>query len=135
MTGKGAAGNRPWIEASKSKIKGGRLFIVGVDGLKGYIIARLARGKTIRFADDIPRVWFEQLASERLVVRYSRGQPAHRFERVPGRAAEGLDCLIYAFAARQLVTINWRQRADEMRLVAPAATRPRNVIKSGWMSA
>ena len=75
LAGKGMAGNRPWIEASKTKRRGGRLFMIGVDGIKSHILNRLAHGRSIRFAKALPRVWFEQLASERLIVRYSRGQP------------------------------------------------------------
>ncbi len=133
VAGKGAAGNRPWIEASKSKRRGGRLFIIGVDGIKSHILARLSHGRTIRFANDLPRVWFEQLASERLVVRYSRGQPTRRFERIQGRAAEALDCVVYGFAAKQLLNINWQQRRDELSLQAEPNANLRKVIRSGWM--
>src|SRR5262249_51675627 len=45
------------------------------------------RGATLEAA------YFEQLTCERLIVRYQRGQPVRRFERIPGRRAEALDCL------------------------------------------
>lgn len=132
---KGVAGNRPWIEMSKSKVKGGRLFIVGVDGIKSHLNARLTRGSTIRFSDKLSAEWFEQLASERVMVRYRRGQPFRQFERIPGRRAEALDCVVYAFAARQLVNVNWASREEALRSPAapqPAPARPR-VIQSAWM--
>ncbi|AMM83983.1 phage terminase large subunit family protein [Martelella sp. AD-3] len=133
VAGKGVAGNRQWIERSKTK-RGGNLFLVGVDGLKAHIVARLARGRTIRFANDLPPVWFEQLASERLVVRYSRGQPSRRFERIPGRAAEALDCVVYGFAARQLVNVNWLQRADDLRHDQPQTRQEeQRVVRSRWL--
>lgn len=133
VAGKGVAGNRQWIERSKTK-RGGNLFLVGVDGLKAHIVARLARGRTIRFANDLPPVWFEQLASERLVVRYSRGQPSRRFERIPGRAAEALDCVVYGFAARQLVNVNWLQRVDDLRRDTPSHHQtPNRVTRSKWI--
>jgi phage terminase large subunit GpA-like protein len=132
---KGAPGSRPWIERSKGKVKGGRLFIVGVDGLKGHILARLARARSIRFSDSLPAVWFEQLASERVVVRYSRGQPQRRFERIPGRAAEALDCMVYAFAARQLVNVNWDSRmADLRQSIENLARKPPRQIRNQWMN-
>ncbi len=56
LAGKGMAGNRPWIEASKTRRRGGRLFIIGVDGIKSHILIRLAHGRTIRFAEALPRV-------------------------------------------------------------------------------
>lgn len=136
MAGKGVAGNRPWVEASKSKKRrGGRLFLVGVDGIKSHLIARLSRGHTIRFSKDLPLVWFEQLASERVVVRYSRGQPTRLFERIPGREAEALDCVVYGFAARQLVQPNWPQRRDQLCQVdgGSDAAMSKRVIRSNWM--
>jgi phage terminase large subunit GpA-like protein len=133
---KGVTGKRPWIEKSRQKVKGGNLFIVGVDGLKSHIAARLARPASFRFSDDLPEAWFEQLCSERLVVRYSRGQPERRFERIPGRLAEALDCTVYAFAARQLINVNWAAREEQLRDPeggsANLPTRPR-VIESAWL--
>ncbi|NJO53789.1 MAG: phage terminase large subunit family protein [Bacteroidales bacterium] len=132
---KGAAGNRPFIERSSQKIRGGALWVVGVDGIKSHLDARLKRGNSIRFASTLPAVWFEQLASERVVVRYSKGQPQRRFERIPGRRAEALDCVVYGIAARQLLNVNWSARAEVLKnatLAAPPPARPR-VIKSSWM--
>jgi Phage terminase large subunit (GpA) len=62
---------------------------------------RLSRGRSIRFSDSLEPVWFERLCSERKVLRYVRGLPVRRFERKPGAKAEALDCLVYAFTARQ----------------------------------
>ena len=132
MAGKGVFGSRPALQASKSKVKGGRLFLVGVDGLKTTIYSRLARGRSIRFSDSLEPVWFEQLCSERRVLRYVRGLPQRRFERIPGRAAEALDCLVYAFAARQGVTIHFESREVELRSAEPPKAAPR-VIRSSWM--
>ncbi|PZU85022.1 MAG: terminase [Shinella sp.] len=134
FAGKGVAGNRPWIEMSKVKNQRGRLFLIGVDGIKSHLVARLTRGSTIRFASDLPASWFEQLASERIVVRYARGQPSRRFERIAGKQAEGLDCTVYGFAARQMLNINWMQRADELRRgeVVKSEQSPQ-MIKSKWM--
>ena len=126
---------RPWIERAKNKIQGGTLWIVGVDPIKSHLTARLARGASIRFSNMLPAGWFEQLVSERAVVRYVRGQPTSRFERIPGRRAEALDCVVYATAVRQLLTINWEARAEALRnpeLAAAPAARPR-VIRSSWM--
>jgi phage terminase large subunit GpA-like protein len=106
-----------------------------VDGLKSHLIARLSRGRTIRFSDRLPLSWFEQLASERVVVRYTRGQPQRRFERIPGRRAEALDCVVYGFAARQILNINWDQRTDDLRLgVEATAPKVQAVMKSKWLS-
>lgn len=131
MAGKGVAGNRP--PAALSQAKGVKLFLIGVDGLKAQILTRLARGRTIRFSDTLERVWYEQLASERRIVRYVRGQPVRRFERKPGMRAEALDCVVYAYAARTLVTANLDRREEELASVAavPPAVKP--VIRSAWI--
>lgn len=122
---KGVTGKRPWIERSRQKVKGGHLFIVGVDGIKGTLYSRLKRSSMIRFSIDLPASWYEQLASERIVVRYSRGQPEHRIERIPGKQAEALDCTVYAFAARQMVNANWVQRAEQLKLSEVVVKKPR----------
>lgn len=135
---KGVGGSRPFIEQSRQKVKGGWLWIVGVDGIKTHLVSRLTRGSTIRFSASLPPVWFEQLTAERVVVRYSRGQPYRSFERIKGRRAEALDCTVYAFAVRQLVNnINWSVREAQLR--NPAAEEAANrqarpdVIRSAWM--
>ena len=56
--------------------------IVGVDEIKSSLMNRLRRGNSIRFSNGLPASWYEQLASEQVVVRYSRGQPVRMFERI-----------------------------------------------------
>lgn len=127
---KGAAGNRPLIVASQAK--GSKLFIVGVDGAKGQISNRLARGRSIRFSETLERRYFEELASERLVVRYVKGAPTRRWERIPGRHAECLDATVYSWAVRGLLTLNLDRRAEELASVTAPARQP-VVIKSAWL--
>lgn len=119
MAGKGVAGTRPVCEPSRGKVRGGRLFLVGVDTVKSTIYDRLARARALRFADSLERSYYEQLASERKVVRYVRGQPVRRFERKPGARAEALDCLVYAWAARHVVAVNLDDRASSLEGVPP----------------
>lgn len=136
MAGKGVSGTRPFIEPSRSrKTVGARLWLIGVDGIKTAIMARLTRAGSIRFSGDLSPVWYEQLASERAVTRYMRGQPQRRFERVPGRRAEALDCVVYAIAARQVVHVNFAER--EAQLCAGGIqeqVKPKNVYRSKFMT-
>lgn len=132
---KGAPGNRPVIERAGSTTKtGARLWIVGVDTVKTQLFARLPHTGHVRFSEGLPPVWYEQLASERAVIRYSRGQPVRNFERIPGRRAEALDCTVYAYAARQMVNINPELRRDDL---ARADAMPKQnagpVLQSSWM--
>lgn len=132
---KGAPGNRPVIDRASGKTKAGaRLWIVGVDTAKAQLFARLSRGDTIRLSADLPPVWHEQVASERAVVRYRRGQPVRSFERIPGRRAEALDCLVYAFAARQIVTPEWSSRRAQLAQDAAPPVRKEPVLRSTWMA-
>lgn len=101
------AGTRPIVEPSKtSRTRGGKLMLVGVDTIKSGIYDKLARGRALRLSDAVPPSYFEQLASERKVVRYARGQPVRRFERKPGARAEALDCLVYATAAQHVLVLD-----------------------------
>jgi len=95
---------------------------------------KLARGRALRFSESLPPVYYQQLASERRVVRYQRGIPIRRFERKPGMAAEALDCLVYATAARAIVNLDVDRRDNELRQILPPATAPASV-PSPWVSA
>lgn len=127
---KGATGNRPSIRASDTK--GTKLFIVGVDGLKGQLASRLTRGRTVRFSDRLEARFYEELASERLIMRYVRGAPVRLWERIPGRRAESLDCVIYGMAVRGLVTANLDRREDEVASATMPKPRP-TVVRSAWL--
>lgn len=89
---KGMPGPRKVLQASSGKVqRGGRIFLVGVDTIKAALFSRLKRNQGIRFSDKLEDAWFDQLCSERLVVRYVKGAPQRRFERLPGKQAEALD--------------------------------------------
>lgn len=92
-------------------------------------LLQLRQMAKLRTGPHLP--YFEQLASERRVIRYKRRQPSRRFERILGRRAESLDALVDATAARQPVQINFDQRAAELA-AAPMPAPPR-VIRSEWM--
>lgn len=131
---KGAPGNRPMIERAGSTTKtGARLWIIGVDTVKGQLFGRLAQAGSFRFSSDLPPVWFEQLASERSVVRYTRGQPTRSFVRIPGRRAEALDCVVDAFAARALLNLDYDQRRADLSTETAPAPKRAPVLASSWM--
>ncbi|OCC06372.1 terminase [Labrys sp. WJW] len=129
---KGVAGTRPAIEVSKTR--GSRLWILGVDGVKQNVIRRLAGGQGIQFSNTLPARWYEEVTSERLVVRYQRGFPIRQWERIPGRAAECLDCLTYAVAVRGIVGQNLERREQDLSSAGHPAPRQPMVIRSRWMS-
>jgi phage terminase large subunit GpA-like protein len=132
MAIKGMAGPRPSIKVSVGKIKGGgRLWLVGVDTLKATVFNKLSRGIGIRFSNSLEATYYDQLASEKRVVRYSRGQPHRRFERIGGKRAEALDALIYATAARAAVPV----QLDAREALLSNKKRPRTSLAgkiAGW---
>jgi phage terminase large subunit GpA-like protein len=132
---KGAAGwSRPVIVPSKTKK--GRLFIIGVDGVKTQILSRLSRGQSIRFSHTLDVAYYEQLAAERRVVRFARGRPVARFELRPGvRRAEALDCLVLGLAARAAMALSSAAfDAREQELTTPLPPKPApTVYRSQWM--
>jgi phage terminase large subunit GpA-like protein len=131
FAGKGQAGSYPVLRMAKMKTKsqhGGRLALLGVDTCKSIIFSRLQHGHSIRFSKSVLEAsptYFEQLCSERRVVRYVKGRPVRRFERVSHRArAEALDCACYAWAARSIVQIPPDQREDALRRADATAPLP-----------
>lgn len=132
VSGKGVAGfSRAFIE--RSSAKNAPLFLVGVDAIKSQLFARLTRPGVIRFSADLHPVFFEQLTSERRVLRYVKGAPQHRFERVGGKRAETLDATVYALAARNLVNADLDRREQELSTTAALKPQFPNVIRSRWL--
>nr|WP_306266472.1 phage terminase large subunit family protein [Pararhizobium sp. IMCC3301] len=131
MAGKGVAGfQRPAIQLSKTRAA--RLILVGVDTIKSQVMNRLQTGRTIRFSHDLDATYFEQLTGERRIVKYRRGAPVRAFERIPGRRVETLDCLVYAWAARQLVGLDLERRETDLSRANGPEKRPA-IIRSSWM--
>ncbi|BBU54068.1 hypothetical protein KU6B_03330 [Mameliella alba] len=128
---KGVPGfSRPFLQRSGSK--GAPLWLVGSDAVKSQLFNRLSRGEGVRFAETLEPVFFEQLTSERRVVRYAHGKPLARFDRIKGKRAETLDATVYAWAARQLVGQNVERRAEELETKTAPQRTPR-VVKSRWL--
>lgn len=128
---KGVAGfSRQVFE--KSQTRGNHLWLVGVDAAKSQIFTRLSRNQGIRFGKALTPSYFEQLASEKRVVRYVRGKPEARFERIKGKRAETLDATVYAMAVRGLLNQRLDLRAAELTSAA-APKKAQTVIRSSWL--
>lgn len=132
---KGDGGRRPIIAPAKARVDGVRLFIVGTDEIKAQLMLRLSKGETIRFSNSLEPVWFEQVTSERRVVRYVKGQTVRRFEKKPGSRNEALDCFVYAFAARHLLNVNWSELEKQAAMAERKAPSPQsNVARSSYLN-
>lgn len=132
MAIKGRPGSVPWMAQSAPSKRRTALWLVGVDGIKTALFGRLQSGSYVRFAQDLPLVYFEQLCGERMHVRYRKGSQIREFLPVRGRRNEALDCMVYAMAAHNVLTMNWDRRESQLREEPQAAARPR-VIESAWM--
>lgn len=127
---KGVAGfSRKFIQRSGTQ---SQLFLVGVDAVKSAIFTRLSRGQGLRFGEALEPIYFEQLTSERRVMRYVRGVPQQRFERIKGKRAETLDATAYAFAARFLIETPVERRREILSSAAAPAKRSA-VIRSRFL--
>ncbi len=130
---KGAAGfGRPAITRSRSK--GRLLFIVGVDGIKAAILAKLAERRGFRFSDQLEPVYYEQLVSEKRVTRMSRGRVVVRLEAIPGRENHALDALVYATAAKAALRLDLDVREVALASVQPPTPRQPMVARSEFMA-
>lgn len=113
------------------------LWLPGTDVGKARLFNRLERPNCggIRWSDSLESVFFEQLASERLVKTMRAGVAHPQFLRIPGRDAETLDCVVYAWAARSIVKTNLDQREVLLSSpVAPVALRPKAPDPVGLLS-
>lgn len=122
------------VPLQRSQVKGVNLFVVGSDALKNALFNRLEARTGVRFSGDLESRYFEELVSERRVVKYSRGQPTRSFERIPGRRAECLDATCYSIAARGLIQADPDRREQELATQAALAPRIPTVIRSAWLN-
>ena len=114
LKGVGGAGH-PMIAASKRKGAAPGtsvdLFNVGVDGIKGLLYGRLRVTEPgagyCHFPDAYSETYFEQLTSERLLTRYSKGVPQKVWVLPSGQRNEALDCRVYAMAVLKLLNPQW----------------------------
>lgn len=133
MAIKGRPGSVPWMAQTAMGKRKAPLWLVGVDGIKTALFNRLRTGLHIRFSQELPLVWFEQLCGERMHIRYRKGSQIREFIPVKGRRNEALDCTVYALAAHNVLNINWERRESELRQEPQALARPR-IIQSDWMA-
>ncbi|MGI9303358.1 MAG: phage terminase large subunit family protein [Gammaproteobacteria bacterium] len=132
---KGVSGPRP-IAGPPSPISYGRrkreveLYSLGVDTAKALLYQRLNIDEPgpsfmhFSMAHELP--FFEQLASEVLVPRYTSGRPKHVWEVIPGRRNEALDMAVYALSALEILGFDDKrlQERQELMSYAPTLSRP-----------
>lgn len=127
---KGQAGEGlPMVRpAKKPKIKGlapPKIFILGVDGIKGLIYSQLQvkdPGPHFRhYPEHFDEEFFQQLTAEKRVTKYRKGHPFREWVKIRPRN-EALDCSVGAHAA--LVILNPKWEAIVRRFDGPADESP-----------
>jgi len=100
---KGYAGTRKIIERSKTEKGTNVHFMVGVDGAKAGLYARLKRidgAPPIHIPTSFDETLVKQLTAEQLVFERNKWGRVRQMWKLPrGRANELLDALVYAYAA------------------------------------
>lgn len=80
-----------------------RPFIIGVQAGKDAVHARLQVAMPgpgyMHYPADRDFEWFHQITAERIKIKVEGGRKYRVWEQIPGRANEGLDCRVYAYAA------------------------------------
>ncbi len=112
---KGVAGEgRPIVQRSPKPRTPGKtpktMFAVGVDGVKGLILAGLTRKKPgpgyAHFPEHYPSDFFEQLTAEKRVTKYRKGFAYREWIKIRHRN-EALDIRVYAYAAVTILNPIW----------------------------
>jgi len=88
---------------------------VGSDTVKTTLFGRLRHNDKgagyLHFHMDATSEYFEQLTAEKQVLRYNRGGfPVREWVKKPSARNEALDCLVYAYAALNLMYQRYDRR-------------------------
>jgi len=127
---KGEDGPRPVWPRKESKARRGRVWILGTDSVKSTLMARLKITEgpgRMHFPIAVGQEFFEELTSEFLKITYKRGRPERVWTRRKGRAAETLDCAVYAYAGLcglRAHGVDVDQEVERLALMKQAAAPP-----------
>lgn len=113
-----------WTKSANKTKSFDRLWLVGVDSGKEVVMERLKIGDRdspsfVHFAhmgtetDDMS--YAEQVLSEYRDVEILHGRPVYKWKRKKGKAAEALDCWVYAYAAFTSLSPNWEMRTEALK--------------------
>lgn len=117
-------GRKVDVNAKGMTIKGGvTLYMVGGDGLKRTIYARLKRDGAIHFGQNATEEFLQGLTCERLVPRTVKGFQVLEWQKPAGARNEPLDLTVYCLALLELVRRRYN-RATMWEQLSKAAAAP-----------
>jgi phage terminase large subunit GpA-like protein len=123
IKGKGLQGER-WLQRSRAIAL---LYTISTDIVKRTVYDSLAVTVPGPGYMHLPaardQLWYEQLVSERCVLRKINGVLVPRFELITGAHNEALDCRVYSRCAVEIIRPNWTklEASFESRRVQTAA--------------
>ncbi|WP_374322845.1 phage terminase large subunit family protein [Brevundimonas sp.] len=102
-----------------------RPYIIGTQAAKDLVSSQLQVETPgpgyMHYPHDRDIGWFHQITAERIGVKVIGGRKIRFWEPIPGRANEGLDCRVYAYAA----LAGWMAKGGKLNaLVAQIANLP-----------
>ena len=124
----------------KTLKRGALVYPVGSDTIKTTLFGRLKHNERgagyLHFHMDVKVEYFEQLTAEKQALRYNRsGFPTREWVKKPSARNEALDCLVYAYAALNLMYQRYDRRTMwdqlEARLENAAAGGEKPRLRSG----
>ena len=122
IKGQSQRGKPPIGKASKVDInakgrtlkRGAQVFPVGGDTIKTTLFGRLKHNERgagyLHFHAQTGAEYFEQLTAEKQALRYVKGFPVREWVKKPSARNEALDCLVYAYAAVNLMYQRYDRR-------------------------
>jgi len=115
--------------SGKSLKRGASVYPVGGDTIKTTLFGRLRHNEIgpgfLHFHNETGTEYFEQLTAEKQALRFVKGFPVREWVKKPSARNEALDCLVYAYAALNLMYQRYDRRTIwdqlERRLEQPTA--------------
>jgi len=115
--------------SGKSLKRGATVYPVGGDTIKTTLFGRLRHNEIgpgfLHFHNETGTEYFEQLTAEKQALRFVKGFPVREWVKKPSARNEALDCLVYAYAALNLMYQRYDRRTIwdqlERRLEQPTA--------------
>ena len=94
--------------------RGAMVFPVGGDTIKTTLFGRLKHNEPgagyLHFHAQTGSEYFQQLTAEKQALRYVKGFPVREWVKKPSARNEALDCLVYAYAALNLMYQRYDRR-------------------------
>lgn len=100
------------------------LFLVGTDEAKLVVMRRLANSIPgspgyCSFPTGRDAEYYKQLTSEKMIVRYVKGQPIREWVKPDRARNEALDCRVYALAALKIMQPSFKRLAEKLGSKVP----------------